>query len=322
MPITAPETPVLLPLCKALRAIRALPLTLGNPIYGSNEVMMDGKLPGGLRLGPAALRVSDADRAIDFYVNKIGLVLRERTAATAMLGTREDDVLRLDINPGIAPRNYKETGLYHVAILVPDRPSLGAAIARLATSNVRLGAADHLVSEAIYIWDPDNNGIEIYRDRPREEWNWIGDQVQMANSPLDFDGLLAQPGVEALAREPMKPGTRVGHIHLEVDDLAKARKFYGEVVGFSPTATLPGAQFLSAGGYHHHLGTNIWDSRNGPLPSPDTAGISLMTIELPDAVSISELKARLAGAGAATNANGDGFDFLDPWLTPVAVRRA
>jgi catechol 2,3-dioxygenase len=283
---------------------------------------MTGKLPDELQLGVAALRVSDADRSLDFYVNKIGLALRGRTGTTAMLGTRENDVLRLDIKPGISPRNYHETGLYHVAILVPDRPALGAAIARLAANNVRLGAADHLVSEAIYVWDPDNNGIEIYRDRPREEWTWHGDQVQMANRPLDFEGLLSQPDVEALASQPMKSGTRVGHIHLEVDDLAKARKFYGEVVGFSPTATLPGAQFLSAGGYHHHLGTNIWDSRNGPPPSPDTAGISLMTIELPDAASVEALKARLEAAGTGTKTNDNGIDFIDPWHTPVAARLA
>jgi catechol 2,3-dioxygenase len=281
---------------------------------------MTDRLPDGFQLGPAALRVSGADRALDFYVNKVGLVLRERTDTTAALGTREEDVLRLDFQPGIAPRNYKETGLYHIAILVPDRPALGAAIARLAASNVKLGAADHLVSEAIYLWDPDNNGIEIYRDRPREEWVWHGDQVQMANRPLDFDGLLSQPGVEALAQAPMKAGTCIGHIHLEVDDLAKARKFYSEVVGLAPTSTLPGAQFLAAGGYHHHLGTNIWDSRNGPLPSPDSAGISLMTFELPDTNSLQALQSRLETAGTSTTANGNGFDFVDPWLTPVSVR--
>lgn len=281
---------------------------------------MTKRLPDGFQLGPAALRVADADRALDFYVNQVGLALRERTAATAILGTRETEVLRLDVRPGIAPRDYRETGLYHIAILLPDRPSLGAAIARLAGSGIKLGAADHLVSEAIYLWDPDNNGIEIYRDRPREEWNWIGDQVQMANRPLDFEGLLAEPDVEALARQPMKAGTRVGHLHLEVDDLAKARKFYGEVAGFAPTATLPGALFLSAGGYHHHLGTNIWESRNGPPPSPDTAGLSLMTFEMPDEASVQALKTRLETSGIETKASGTGFDFLDPWRTPVAVR--
>ncbi len=281
---------------------------------------MTDRLPDRTRLGLAALRVSDPGRALDFYVNKVGLELRERSGTAVLLGTHEEDVLRLDIRPGTKPRNYRETGLYHVAILVPDRPSLGAAIARLAKNNAKLGAADHLVSEAIYIWDPDNNGIEIYRDRPREEWNWSGGQVQMANRPLDFESLLAQPDVETLATKPMKNGTRVGHIHLEVDNLAKARKFYGEVVGFSPTATLPGAQFLGAGGYHHHLGTNIWESRNGPPPSLDAAGLSLMTIELPDANSLQALSARLEAAGTNTIVNGNGFDFVDPWLTHVEVR--
>ncbi len=281
---------------------------------------MNDTLPDGFRFGPAALRVSDPGRALDFYVNKIGLVMRQREEGFALLGTDAEEVLRLDFHPGIAPRNYRETGLYHVAILVPDRPSLGGAIARLAEHDIRLGAADHLVSEAIYVWDPDNNGIEIYRDRPREEWSWQGNQVQMANRPLDFDGLLGEKEVARLAKAPMKNGTRIGHIHLEVDDLAKARKFYGEVVGFAATATLPGAQFLGAGGYHHHLGTNIWESRNGPPPSPDTAGISLMTFEMPDDVSMTALKARLEAAGVETKTKGSGFDFADPWQTQVEVK--
>lgn len=279
------------------------------------------KLPDEFTLGPAALRVSDADRALDFYVNKVGLELLRRSETTATLGAGGKELLRLDFRPGIAPRDYRETGLYHIAILLPDRASLGAAIARLAANDVKLGAADHLVSEAIYLWDPDNNGIEIYRDRPREEWEWRGDQVHMANRPLDFRGLLAEPEVETLAAKPMKAGTRIGHVHLEVDDLEKAKKFYGEVIGFAPTATLPGAQFLSAGGYHHHLGTNVWESRNGPKPSPDTAGISLMTFELPDAESIAALKARLEGADIPTTAQAGGFDFTDPWLTPISVRQ-
>lgn len=280
---------------------------------------MTDRLPDGFRLGPAALRVSDAGRALDFYVNKVGLALRSRTDTTALLGTREEDVLRLDFTPGLRPRDYKETGLYHVAILLPDRSSLGAAIARLAASNIKLGAADHLVSEAIYIWDPDNNGIEIYRDRPRSEWTWRDNQVQMANRPLDFQGLLAEPNVEKLATQPMASGTRVGHVHLEVDDLTKARKFYGDIVGFAPTATLPGAQFLAAGGYHHHLGTNVWESRNGPPPSPDTAGLSLITFEMPDEASMQALKTRFKAAGVETKSRENGFDFLDPWQTPVSV---
>lgn len=282
---------------------------------------MTSTLPVDFQLGPAALRVSDAESALDFYVNKVGLELRQRGDTSAMLGTRESDLLRLDIVPGIAPRNYKETGLYHVAILLPDRPSLGAAIARLAAHKVKLGAADHLVSEAIYVWDPDNNGIEIYRDRPRHEWTWQNDQVQMANRPLDFEGLLAEPDVGMLATNAMKNGTRIGHVHLEVDDLVKAKKFYGEIVGFTPTSTFPGAQFLGAGGYHHHLAANIWESRNGPPPSPSTAGLSQMTFELPDDASMQALKARLEAAATKTIPNDNGFDLTDPWLTLISVRR-
>ncbi len=281
---------------------------------------METKLPDDFRLGPAALRVSDAGRALDFYERNIGLEVLDRGNDRVALGAGGAPVLYLDIRPGMAPRNYKESGLYHVAILVPDRPQLGATIARLAANNVKLGAADHLVSEAIYIWDPDNNGIEIYRDRPRSEWVWRGDHVQMVNRPLDFQGLLAEPDVEKLSRAPMKAGTRIGHIHLEVDDLNKAKRFYADVFGFSPTATLPGALFMAAGGYHHHLGTNIWESRSGPPPSPDTAGLSLMSVELPDAASLEALKSRLEAANISVSKNDPGFSFTDPWHTPVAVQ--
>jgi catechol 2,3-dioxygenase len=283
---------------------------------------MNDRLPDAFRLGAAALRVSDADRALAFYVEKVGLVLRKRAATYAWLGTADENVLRLDFKPGISPRDDRETGLYHVAILLPDRPSLGAAIARLAASQVKLGAADHHVSEAIYLWDADNNGIEIYRDRPREEWIWRGDQVLMKNSALDFEGLLAEPEVEALAREPMKTGTRVGHIHLQVDDVAKAGTFYRDIVGLSPVAARPGALFMSAGGYHHHLAANVWDSRDGPPPSPEKAGLSLMTFGMPDSASMQALRSRLEAANVATASQADGFDFADPWLTPVAVRPA
>jgi catechol 2,3-dioxygenase len=282
--------------------------------------MMEAKLPDAFRLGPAALRVANADRALDFYEKKIGLEVLEHGNERLTLGAGDAPLLYLDIRPGIAPRNYKETGLYHVAILVPDRPSLGAAIARLNAHGVRLGAADHLVSEAIYVWDPDNNGIEIYRDRPRGEWTWHGGQVQMASRPLDFPGLLADADAEKLSRAPMQAGTRIGHIHLQVDDLAQAKKFYGDVFGFAPTATLPGALFMSAGGYHHHLGANVWESRNAPPASPDTAGLSLMTVELPDTAAIDALQTRLEAANVAVRKSGSGFSFADPWHTPVAVQ--
>ncbi len=281
---------------------------------------MNGIIPDAFRLGPATLRVSDAEQALDFYVNKIGLSLHARDDKRAVLGAALEDLLILEFHPGLTPRDPRESGLYHVAIRLGGRVALGAVIARLAAHRVKLGAADHLVSEAIYLWDPDNNGIEIYRDRPREEWHWADGQVQMSNRPLDYQGLLAQRDVARLAQQPLGDGTIIGHIHLQVDDLARAREFYVDVVGFAPVSTFPGAQFVSAGGYHHHLAMNIWDSRNGPLPSPDKAGLSQMTFLLPDRASAEALRARLQAAGTDTVEAGDGFDFSDPWRTKVAVR--
>lgn len=281
---------------------------------------MTAKLPDGFGLGAATLRVADAGRAAAFYEKYVGLEVLDRTNEQVALGAGGTPLLHLDVRPGIAPRNYAETGLYHVAILVPDRASLGGAIARLAANNVKLGAADHSVSEAIYIWDPDNNGIEIYRDRPREEWTWQDDTVRMDNAPLDFPGLLAEPGVEDLARKPMPAGTSIGHIHLQVDDLARAKTFYSDVFGFTPTRERQGALFMSAGGYHHHLAANIWQSRNGPPPSPDTAGLVEITAELDDIIAMDALKQRLKRADVATKAYGNGFAFTDPWQTRVAVQ--
>lgn len=282
---------------------------------------MSNPLPARLQLGPATLRVPDAGRAAAFYVDKVGLQRLEQTPSRLTLGAGGEAVLILEIQPGLAPRRKDETGLYHVAILLPDRPALGGTIARLAANDVRLGAADHLVSEAIYLWDDDNNGIEIYRDRPRGEWNWREGTVQMANRPLDFPGLLSQQDVAALAANPMPRGTRIGHVHLQVDDIAKASAFYCDLVGFEKTATMPGALFVSAGGYHHHLAFNVWDSRKGSLPSPDTAGLVSLELDLPEERDVAALAARLEAANVAVAKTGAReLRFTDPWRADVIVR--
>ncbi len=282
---------------------------------------MSTPLPAGLKLGPVTLRVADAARAAGFYVDKVGLERLEQTPSRLTLGAGGEPLLVLDIRPGLTPRRKDETGLYHVAILLPDRPALGGAIARLAANDVRLGAADHLVSEAIYLWDEDNNGIEIYRDKPREEWAWRDGIVQMANRPLDFPGLLAQPDVQSLAASAMPHGTRIGHVHLQVDDLAKAQALYCDLLGFEKTSTYPGALFVAAGGYHHHLAFNIWDSRKGSLPSPDTAGIVSMEIDLPEERDVAALTARLEAANMPLRKTGTReLRFTDPWRTDVIVR--
>jgi catechol 2,3-dioxygenase len=269
-------------------------------------------LPAATQVGPVTLRVADAERSLAWYRDMIGLEEIERKRERIALGAGGEAFLFLDVKPGATPRPEDTTGLYHFAILVPDRPALAAVLARIARAGARLGASDHLVSEALYIWDPDGNGNEVYRDRPRAEWNWENGFVKMATIPLDLRNLLGdlKPGAE---KEPVPAATRMGHVHLQVGDLAEARRFYGDVFGFTQTSGRGGAIFLSAGGYHHHLGCNIWHSDHRPRPPADAAGLEEFTVELPDVASLAAAKARFAAAGVATTPSEHGFCVRDPW---------
>ena len=221
---------------------------------------MTSVLPPSLVLGPATLRVADEKRALALYENVIGLKVINQSNGKIALGAGGKPFLYLDVIEGTSPRPRRGvTGLYHVAILLPDRAALGSAITRLANADIKLGAADHNVSEAVYLYDADGNGLEICRDRPREEWQWNNGIVRMGNEPLDFEGILAEGGKEE-PDEHVPAGTRVGHVHLQVANLAEAEKFYCKVLGFVRTAGRAGALFVSAGGYHHHVGLNVWDS--------------------------------------------------------------
>jgi catechol 2,3-dioxygenase len=255
-----------------------------------------------------------------WYRDMMGLELVERSGNRLELGAGGRSFLTLEVLPGAAPRDEQTTGLHHVAILVPDRPSLAGVLARIGAAGVRLGASDHLVSEALYIWDEDNNGLEIYRDRPRGEWTWDGKHVRMATDPLDRRSLLADSGGKE--REPMPTGTRIGHVHLQVGDLDVAKKFYCDVLGFEQTAGRGGALFVSAGGYHHHLGLNVWHSRNGPPPAPNSAGLVLFEIVLPDRAAVAAVRSRLEQAGFATSDDDGGFRAGDPWQTAFRIRTA
>jgi catechol 2,3-dioxygenase len=179
-------------------------------------------LPAATRIASAALRVADEKRALTLYCDIIGLKIAASENGRIALGSGGAPFLFLEIAPDARPRPRRGfAGLFHVAILVPDRAALGSAITRLANAGIRLGAADHNVSEAIYLYDDDGNGLEIYRDRPRHEWPWRDGLVQMANKPLDFDGIIAEGGKEE-PDEHMPAGTRIGHVHLQVGDLAAA----------------------------------------------------------------------------------------------------
>ena len=176
------------------------------------------------------------------------------------------------------------------------------------------------MSEALYLSDPDRNGIEIYRDRPRSEWKWNKGVVEMATDPLDLDGLLREGDADTNASPGLPAGTRLGHVHLQVSDVEQAVRFYHEVLGFDITAAWHGAAFLSAGGYHHHLGLNSWSSRGAPPAGPDSPGLESFVIQVPHAQEQARLEARLRDAGVTTSSAGGVLRARDPWNIEVEIR--
>ena len=212
-------------------------------------------------LGPATLAVADAEHSLRFYGDLLGFEIVRTEGPRIELGAGGATLLILEARPGLLPRPSATTGLYHAAILLPSRTDLAHVLRRLLEANYPIGASDHLVSEALYLSDPDENGLEIYRDRPRAEWRYQPDgQVIMDTLRLDFAGVLSELRRDSAPWNGIPAGTRIGHMHLQVGDLAQARVFYHDVLGFDIMADLSsyGALFLSAGGYHHHIGLNIW----------------------------------------------------------------
>ena len=275
-------------------------------------------LPAATTLGPAILRVAEEGRALALYRDLIGLDVVERTNGKVALGAGGKPFLFLDVVPGAPPRPRHTTGLYHLAILLRDRAALGQVITRLTDAGIKLGAADHNVSEAIYLWDADNNGLEIYRDRPRSEWQWHDGLVTMGNAPLDFAGLLAE-AAQRRADAHVPADAHIGHVHLQVGDIEEAERFYCGTLGFQRTAEWRGALFASAGGYHHHLGLNIWESKNGTLPPKTAAGLEQFAIQLPSDADVAATRARIETAGLRVETHGREFVVHDPWQTAIRI---
>jgi catechol 2,3-dioxygenase len=263
-------------------------------------------------IGSVHLTIADLERSVRFYDAQLGFGVQRRDDRTAWLGAGGRDLLVLSQREH-APRVRGTTGLYHFAILVPSRGDLARALRRLvATGTVMQGAADHGVSEALYLADPDGNGIEIYRDRPRAEWPYAGAQLRMGADPLDLDELLAEPA-EADESAPLAAGTVIGHVHLHVSRLDEAERFYVGVLGFELMQRYgPGALFVSAGGYHHHVGLNTWAGVGAPPPPPEAIGLRHFVVRLPTAAAVEEVAARLATAGVPTEAVEGGIQVRDP----------
>jgi catechol 2,3-dioxygenase len=271
-------------------------------------------LPASLALGAVRLRVRDVARAAAFYRDVVGLSPLGEEGGVVRLGVGGRALVELIETPNAPERARGSTGLFHLAILVPDRPALAVVLRRLVARGIRLGASDHIVSEALYLDDPEGNGIEIYRDRPRNEWRWQAGTVEMATAQLDLRSVLADLPDGAGLDDPMPADTVMGHVHLKVGDLAAARRFYVDRLGFAVTTDrYPGALFVSAGGYHHHLGLNIWESR-GRGPAPQSAlGLAHYTVVLPDAAAVAAVWAKLEGAGETVRGLEGGLAVADPW---------
>ena len=281
------------------------------------------RLPEATRLGPVRLQIADLARSLAFYEGVLGLRALEQNGTRAALAAHDDDRVLVELNerPGARPAGRRaRLGLYHFAVLLPDRAALGRFVRHLAQTSVQAGAGDHLVSEAFYLQDPDGLGIEVYADRPRGTWRRMGRELMIATDPADVQDLVRAAGDSPWTGMPA--GTSIGHVHLHVGSIEQASAFFSDALGFDRmTWSYPGALFLGAGGYHHHLGTNTWAGSAGQPPQADDAKLLEWTIALPDEASVSAAGHSLAEAGhpAEPASNGD-IVTRDPWGTQIRLR--
>lgn len=268
-------------------------------------------VPAATAIGRVGLTVSDLGRAVGFYTGAVGLTPLEHSSSEVVLGAGDLSLVHLVEEPGAVPsRGY--TGLFHLALRVPRRADLARWLAHAAASRVPLtGMSDHFVSEAIYLTDPDGHGIEIYHDRPRELWE--GRVDEMATLALDVESLFGEIASAAPPFEGLPPGTDMGHVHLRVAGVEDAVSFYRDVLGFDLMATYgPQAAFLAAGGYHHHIGANSWQSRGAPPEPAGVAGLRYATIAFPDRASRDAAAHRAAQSGRAVSDAPAGLLVRDP----------
>ena len=279
------------------------------------------RLPAETTVGPVTLQIADLESSVDYYERILGLRALERSGGSATLGTEDGGTPLVNLrerrgaNP--VPRRGR-LGLYHFAILVPDRPALGRFARHLADTGTHAGMSDHLVSEAIYLTDPDGLGIEVYADRPRNSWRHEGRQLVMATDPLDVQNVIAAAGTRRWSGMPA--GATLGHVHLFVGDLDTAARFYHEGLGFDKMVwSYPGALFMSAGGYHHHLGTNTW-AVGAAAAAENDARLLEWELGVPTAADASAALSSLSATGAEVERTENGGVARDPWGTAVRVR--
>ncbi len=282
------------------------------------------KIPDNTKIQSIDLKIKDLGSSINFYSDLMGFKIVSQSENTAMLSAngRLPYIIKLTEDKNAIHKPYGTTGLFHIAIKLPGRKELARVFLRLFENKVKFqGFSDHLVSEAIYLEDPDENGIELYCDRPKSEWPYKMGQIEMATLPLNLNVLTGELD-DRNVWNGIHPDTEIGHIHLSVSDIKKAQNFYSIILGMNVTnSTYPGAMFFSAGGYHHHVGTNIWSAKNGK-PAPDNSvGLMEYSINIPHAEYIKELEARAEESGLVKKAfDGKSMvinDFDDNKITVV-----
>lgn len=272
-------------------------------------------LPDATRIASVALAVGDLARSVDFYTDVIGLRPISASDGYAALGIDGRTLVELHELPGGTPVVVPATGLYHLAILVGSRVELGRSLARLVERQYPLGgASDHLVSEALYLSDPDGNGIEIYRDRPRADWPMHDGSPKIDTLPLNLRALLDDARAATRPWTGLADDATLGHIHLQVNDLAAARAFYVDLLGFEVIADMSavGALFISAGGYHHHIGLNTWHSRDRGRRPDDAAGLVSFQVDIGDRDALAKVEARFDAAGVRMDSGDAHFSVEDP----------
>lgn len=270
-----------------------------------------------LRIGVVTLNVRDLENLSRYYQHVVGLRVLDSDPSSVRLGTSDTLLLELISDTDAAPRDPRGAGLFHTAFLMPTRAHL-ALWTKHAVDNRFLitGASDHGVSEAIYLYDPEGNGIEIYADRPSSQWRYADSYIEMVTEPLDIAGLMAQASGEWSG---MPENGTVGHLHLQIGSLDEAEAFYSAILGFDVACRYPGANFFGSGGYHHQVATNIWSSKGAGPRADNPAGLAVFEI-IADEPRIEAVRQRAEQAGRATEKTPDGLILRDPWNNKVKLK--
>ena len=273
-----------------------------------------------LHIGAIGLVARDLDLLANYYQKLLGLTVIERTDRIARLGIAGVTLIEIEHKPNAKPDDPAQAGLYHTAFLMPTRADHARWILHIARSRVPItGASDHGVSEAFYLDDPEGNGIEVYNDRPQQKWQRQDGMIVMATKQLDVEAILREVD-PATANYPAAPeGLRIGHIHLRVGSVAQAEDFYRGAIGLDLTRRRGGATFMSSGGYHHHVGANVWHSQGAGRRDSERAGLAWYSVEAADAAAIDTIGGRLATAGAPVEQIAGGIETADPWGTRIRL---